>query len=162
MKRIRCKSLWPLLLVVALGAMQSCDEEEDCSLNARPMMTCNLYQANPETAGAFIPDTLEQLTITAYGTDSIILNREQKVKALTLPLCYSADSTHLVFHYEDGATDEVIILHDNTPYFLSMECGYQKKQAKRSVIYTKVRLDSIAISYNEAGIYGRVNLKLYF
>lgn len=162
MKRIRCKSLWPLLLVVALGAMQSCDEEEDCSLNARPMMTCNLYQASPETAGAFIPDTLEQLTITAYGTDSIILNREQKVKALTLPLCYSADSTHLVFHYEDGATDEVIIRHDNTPYFLSMECGYQMKQAIRSVSYTKVRLDSITISYNEAGIYGRENLKLYY
>ena len=162
MKRIRCKSLWPLLLVVALGAMQSCDEEEDCSLNARPMMTCNLYQENPETAGAFIPDTLEQLTITAYGTDSIILNREQKVKALTLPLCYSADSTHLVFHYEDGATDEVIIRHTNTPYFLSMECGYQMKQQIESVSYTRTVLDSIALTYNEAGIYGRENLKLYY
>ncbi len=44
-------------------------------------------------------DTLDSLTITAFGTDSIILNNQKRVHGLSLPLRYTADSTVLVFHY---------------------------------------------------------------
>lgn len=151
------------ILALAAGCclMIGCDEEEDCSLNARPMMNCNIYALNEET-GLYEQAAINQLTITAYGTDSIIVNQETNVNTLSLPLCYTADSTHLVLHYSNGEQDQVIVHHSNTPYFLSMECGYQMKQQIERVSHTHVMLDSIALTYNEAGIYGRENLKLYF
>ena len=151
------------ILALAAGCclMIGCDEEEDCSLNARPMMNCNIYALNEET-GLYEQAAINQLTITAYGTDSIIVNQETNVNTLSLPLCYTADSTHLVLHYSNGEQDQVIVHHSNTPYFLSMECGYQMKQQIERVSHTHVMLDSIALTYNEAGMYGRENLKLYF
>lgn len=151
------------LALAAAGCclMMACDEEEDCSLNARPMMNCNIFAVNEET-GLYEQAAINELTITAFGTDSVIVNRESNVKSLSLPLCYTADSTHLVLHYSDGQQDQVIIRHSNTPYFLSMDCGYQMKQQIESVSYTRTVIDSIALTYNEAGIYGRENLKIYY
>lgn len=149
------------LTAAALLVSGACSEEEDCSLNARPMMQCNLYTLDTETG---LPEAvvLNQLTVTAEGTDSVIINRMENVKALSLPLCYGADSTQLVFHYSDGRTDHVLVRHTNTPYFLSMDCGYQMKQTITGVSYTRTVLDSIALINNEAGIYERENLKLFY
>ena len=93
-----------LTLAAGCFLMMACDEEEDCSLNARPMMNCNIFAVNEET-GLYEQAAINQLTITAFGTDSVIVNRESNVKSLSLPLCYTADSTHLVLHYSDGQQD---------------------------------------------------------
>lgn len=150
-----------LMMATAFTMLWGCDEEEDCSLNARPMMKCNLYQIDQES-GLPVLVALNELTITAKGTDSVIVNRMENVKELSLPLCYGADSTHLVLHYSNGSRDELIVYHTNTPYFLSMECGYQMKQQIERVSYTRTELDSVAITYNEAGIYERENLRLFY
>ena len=40
-------------------------------MTARPMVNCILYRVDPETQ--YVEnDTLDSLTVTAYGTDSII------------------------------------------------------------------------------------------
>lgn len=77
-------------------------------------------------------DTLDSLTITALGTDSIILNNEKKVHKVMLPLRYTSDSTIFILRYDpvrnwDNA-DTLYIVQQNTPYFQSMECGYMMKQ----------------------------------
>lgn len=88
-----CLIAYPIISIVS-----SCSEEEDCSMNARPMMQCYLYKIDGETERV-VNDTLDSLTITAFGTDSIILNNQKRVHGLSLPLRYTADSTVLVFHY---------------------------------------------------------------
>lgn len=88
-----CLIAYPIISIVS-----SCSEEEDCSMNARPMMQCYLYKIDGETERV-VNDTLDSLTITAFGTDSIILNNQKRVHELSLPLRYTADSTVLVFHY---------------------------------------------------------------
>lgn len=139
----------------------ACSEEPDCSANARAMINCNLFTHN-ELTGALQRDTLDSLTITAFSTDSIILNRGEEVTALILPLRYTADSTVLVFHYTGRTTDTVTLHHTNTPYFLSMDCGYQMQQALTGVSYSRHKLDSIHITNSEAGIYGTENLQLFY
>lgn len=139
----------------------SCSEEADCSMAARAMVQCYLFRIDPTTQIAE-NDTLDSLTVTAYGTDSIIINNQKKVHDISLPLRYTVDSTKLVFRYSKTKVDTVVINHTNTPYFLSMDCGYQMKQAITTIRYTRRNLDSIYISNNEAGIYGRENLKLYY
>lgn len=73
------------LIVVIVGAGisigSSCSDENDCSLAGRPMMYCTLYTID-EITDLRVNDTLDSLTITALGTDSIILNNQKKVHTL--------------------------------------------------------------------------------
>ena len=148
--------LFPILSVVI-----SCSEEADCSMATRAMMQCYYYTLATETE-VVSNDTLDSLTVTAFGTDSIIINNQKKVHALSLPLRYTADSTVLVFRYSKTLTDTLVVYQTNTPYFLSMDCGYQMKQSIKDVNYSRHSLDSIRIVNKEAGIYGTENLKLFY
>ncbi|MDO4165614.1 MAG: DUF6452 family protein [Bacteroides sp.] len=138
----------------------SCSEEDDCSAAARSMLYCNLYTLSDE--GTAVRDTIDTLTVTAYATDSIIINAQEDVTDLSLPLRYTVDSTVLVFHYTTAETDTLVIRHSNTPYFLSMDCGYQMRQSVASISYSRHVLDSISISNAEANIYGTENLRLFY
>ena len=148
--------LFPILSVVI-----SCSEEADCSMATLAMMQCYFYTLDPETE-VVSNDTLDSLTVTAFGTDSIIINNQKKVHDLSLPLRYTADSTVLVFRYSKTLTDTLVVYQTNTPYFLSMDCGYQMKQSIKDVNYSRHSLDSIRIVNKEAGIYGTENLKLFY
>ena len=148
--------LFPILSVVI-----SCSEEADCSMATRAMMQCYFYTLDPETE-VVSNDTLDSLTVTAFGTDSIIINNQKKVHDLSLPLRYTADSTVLVIRYSKTLTDTLDVYQTNTPYFQSMDCGYQKKQSIKEVNYSRHSLDSIRIVNKEAGIYGTENLKLFY
>ena len=148
--------LFPILSVVI-----SCSEEADCSMATRAMMQCYFYTLDPETE-VVSNHTLDSLTVTAFGTDSIIINNQKKVHDLSLPLRYTADSTVLVFRYSKTLTDTLVVYQTNTPYFLSMDCGYQMKQSIKDVNYSRHSLDSIRIVNKEAGIYGTENLKLFY
>ena len=148
--------LFPILSVVI-----SCSEEADCSMATRAMMQCYFYTLDPETE-VVSNNTLDSLTVTAFGTDSIIINNQKKVHDLSLPLRYTADSTVLVFRYSKTLTDTLVVYQTNTPYFLSMDCGYQMKQSIKDVNYSRHSLDSIRIVNKEAGIYGTENLKLFY
>ena len=148
--------LFPILSVVI-----SCSEEADCSMATRAMMQCYFYTLDPETE-VVSNDTLDSLTVTAFGTDSIIINNQKKVHDLSLPLRYTADSTVLVFRYSKTLTDTLVVYQTNTPYFLSMDCGYQMNQSIKDVNYSRHSLDSIRIVNKEAGIYGTENLKLFY
>lgn len=149
------------ILCPIISIVVSCSEEEDCSMATRAMLQCNLYTIDPETQ-MVENDTLDSLTVTAYGTDSIIINNQKKVHDLVLPLRYTVDSTKLIFRYSKINVDTIVIYHTNTPYFLSMDCGYQMQQAITSIRYTRRNLDSIFVSNKEANIYGRENIKLFY
>lgn len=147
--------------ILAYFTAVSCSEEADCSMTARPMLNANIYTIDVES-GLAIRDTLDILTITAAGTDSVILNNEENVISLSLPLRYAVDSTVLVFHYLFLRYDTVVIRHANTPYFLSMDCGYQMQQALTGTSYTRHVLDSISITNSEVSIYGTENIRLFY
>lgn len=149
--------LWPTLSLVS-----GCSDEDDCSMTARPMTLCNVCHYVDSTYSTRT-DTLDSLHVTAFGTDSVILNRGVQIKSLSLPLRYTEDSTKLVFDYiNPRLKDTVTIYHTNTPYFVSMDCGYQMKQAIEEVKYTRHLLDSISITNTEPGIYGLENIKLFY
>ena len=147
-----CLIAYPIISIVS-----SCSEEEDCSMNARPTVD--------RESKRVLNDTLDSLTITAFDTDSIILNNQKRVHSLSLPLRYTADSTVLIFHYSKDPKikkDTIIIYQKNTPYFLSMDCGYQMKQSITGGAYSRYLLDSIYIQEKEVSIYGTENLKLFY
>lgn len=156
----------------AIGISSSCSDDNDCSLAGRPMMYCALYMIDPETK-AILNDTLDSLTITALGTDSIILNNEKKVHKLMLPLRYTSDSTVFLFRYDPGRNpnyvDTIYIVQQNTPYFQSMECGYMMKQnimsakvGKTDFVNQPDKMDSIHIKNKEANANEIQNLEIFY
>ncbi|MCI1647091.1 MAG: DUF6452 family protein [Bacteroides sp.] len=159
MRHLKKLILISLVAYPVFSLFLSCSEEEDCSMNARPMTKCYLYTQSGST---ILNDTLDSLTITALGTDSIIINNQKKVHDLSLPLRYTVDSTALILHYSKTLSDTVIIYQTNVPYFLSMNCGYQMKQTINKVSYSTHKLDSISIKNAEAGINEKENLKLFY
>ncbi len=161
MKALARFIIFGAILFPTFSIVMSCSEEADCSMATRAMMQCYLYTLDPET-NVVAKDTLDSLTVTAFGTDSIIINNQKNVHDLSLPLRYTADSTVLVFRYSETQTDTLVIHQVNTPYFLSMDCGYQMKQTITGVDYSRHSLDSIRIANKEAGIYGTENLKLFY
>ena len=164
------------LIVVIVGAGisigSSCSDENDCSLAGRPMMYCTLYTID-EIADRRVNDTLDSLTITAPGTDSIILNNQKKVHTLMLPLRYTSDTTVFIFRYDPDRKpndiDTLIIVQQNTPYFQSMECGYMMKQNILSARYGNPRktadqekIDSLHILNKEANTNEIQNLEIFY
>ena len=135
-------------------------------------MYCTLYTIDPDTR-AMLNDTLDSLTITAAGTDSIILNNEKKVHTLMLPLRYTNDSTIFIFHYDPKRqpknVDTLYIVQQNTPYFQSMECGYMMKQNILSAKFGKPgrpsqpdRIDSLYLRNKEANTNEIENLQIFY
>lgn len=162
-----------LILGCAVGIGTSCSDENDCSIAGRPMIYCNLRTIiDPETM-TWENDTLDSLTVTAFGTDSILIYNQKDVHDLMLPLRYTADSTVFVLHYNypqnKNQADTLYIKQTNIPYFESMECGYSMKQSIVSVRIGKSRntrqpyqLDSVYISNKAANTNGTENLQLYY
>lgn len=163
-----------LLLIIVGGAVSihtSCSDENDCSLAGRPMMYCTIYTIDPDNPNIALKDTLDSLTITALGTDSIILNNEKNVHTLMLPLRYTSDSTVFILRYDPKRkkddVDTLYIVQQNTPYFQSMECGYMMKQNILSAKFgnragSSEKIDSIYFRNKEANTNEIENLQIYF
>jgi hypothetical protein len=75
--------MYTLATTYIVLSVASCVEEENCSQYGRESLTCNVYTLEDSKA---VKDTLDSLHVTALGTDSIILNREAKVRSFSL-LC---------------------------------------------------------------------------
>lgn len=144
-------------------------------------MYCTIYTINPDNPTIALKDTLDSLTITALGTDSIILNNEKNVHTLMLPLRYTSDTTVFIFRYDpkrrEKDFDTLYIVQQNTPYFQSMECGYMMKQNIISAKFGKPgrpgnpppygngqpdQIDSLHIKNKEANTNEIENLQIFY
>lgn len=140
-------------------AVSSCADESDCSTAGRAMMNTYFYKKD---GSKVVKDTLDSITVTAFYTDSVIINNIKNPHYLNIPLRYTNDTTILVFEYSKQTRDTITVLHDNTLKFVSMDCGYEVQQAIHKVAYTKQRLDSIHISYTSTNTNERENLQLFY
>lgn len=160
-KRLR----FPLSILASLWAITllfvACSEDSDCSMTARTYMVCNFYKYGA-SKNIILKDTLKTLTVKALGTDSILLNQEQNIHTIEAPLRYTKDTTAIVLQFSENPAknDTVWVTHHNTPFFISVECGYQVKQDIEKVLrFTKHTLDEVTLSNPEANNYGKENLK---
>lgn len=155
------KLILALIIVYPLAGiiMSACSNESDCSIAGRPMLNCNTFRIKGTQV---VKDSLDSLTVTSIGTDSVIINNQKTVTDFSLPLRYTKDTTTLVFHYSKNIRDTLTIKHSNTPKFVSVECGYEMKQAILKLTYTRHKLDSIRIISNSTNTDGTRNLALFY
>jgi len=138
--------------------VSSCADESDCSTAGRAKLWSSLYRKDGSTV---VNDTLDSLTVTALFTDSTIFPKTMDVTRFGVPLTYTDDTTTWIFHYSRMTRDTIIIRHTNTPKFVSMDCGYEMKQAILELSHTKHRLDSIRITNSSTNTNETKNLELF-
>ena len=105
-------------IAVGAAALAACDSI-DCTLYNSVDMFCNLYQ---DGKPASLADTL---TITAAGTDSVLLNRKVGAYKFQLPLSYYGDTDSIVLtvrgkDYE--VADTIFVTKTNMVHFESPDC----------------------------------------
>lgn len=158
------KKLVNLLLILMIGCpligtvVSSCADESDCSTAGRAKLWSSLYRMEGTTV---VNDTLDSLTVTALYTDSVIFPNTKDVHRFGVPLRYTDDTTVWVFHYSKLTRDTITIRHSNTPKFVSMDCGYEMKQAILDLSHTKYRLDSIRVTNSSTNTNETKNLELF-
>ncbi len=146
----------------------ACSEESDCSMTARPYLVCNFYKYGA-SKNIVRRDTLPSLTVKALETDSILLNRDTNVHTWDQPLRYTKKMTAFVLIYDENPEapnalkDTIWVEHNNTSFFVSMECGFQMIQNITSIAnYTQHKLDSVSLVNSEANYNGKENIKIIF
>lgn len=156
-----------ITLIAIAGLFISCSEETDCSMTARSYAVCKFYKYGA-SKNILLKDTLPQLSISVLESDSILLNRDEKVHTWKQPLRYTKEVTPFVLHYGDYTLPETIrdtiwLAHTNSSFFVSIECGYQTRQNITEVVnFTKHRIDDVKLSNQEANNNGRENIKIIY
>jgi hypothetical protein len=142
--------------------MSSCSEDNACSAVGRTMLKCNVYTYEEDKTVSKV--AIVKLTITAFETDSVIINAQANVQEMLLPLRYTKETTVFVLHYGDEGEqkDTILIGHHNTSQFVSLECGYDMQQTVTDVTYTRHVLDSISVRNINLDVNVQENFRLFY
>lgn len=156
------------LSVLCLGAICAACSNIDCPLDNVVELNCHLYTAEDRTA-LTLSDTL---SITACGTDSVLLNRAEGIKSFALPLGYTSKEDTLLLHFSNAngkhATDTLWIAHDNLPHFENLDCPASIFHQIRSVKWTShtlgimpLTIDSVAVVRPLVNYDANENLRIF-
>lgn len=104
--------------LAALAVLAACDQV-DCTLYNTVSYTCGLYA---DGSAVTLNDTL---TVTALGTDSVLVNRVNGTASFTLPMSLMNEADTLVLQVTgDGYVlyDTIRVEKTNVPHFESPDC----------------------------------------
>lgn len=124
--KARLIPLFAILAVVATAAISGCNDT-DCPMGSANELKIRFFSV-ADTSN-FVVDSL---TVTAQGTDSVLLNKESDAYYVTLPL----NSTQRVTTYNFGFT---MLRRDTTTVTAQLPDGTTEQ--RDTVIVTPVRFD---------------------
>ena len=131
-------------IAVGAAALAACDSI-DCTLYNTVSLACSFYS---EGQAVKLTDTL---TVSALGTDSILVNSLIGASKLELPWSYSQDADTLVLRIygeEYDLSDTLWVEKTNTPHFESPDCPTTMFYQIKSVRHTSTFIDSVTITRN--------------
>ena len=149
-----------LQLLSAVMLLAACDSI-NCPLNSSVAAIYSFYDSNGK---AFtIGDTL---TVTAIGTDEVLVNRLVDQTGMTLPVSYYAPCDTLILTLSDtlglSATDTIWIEKVSTPHTDDPSCPIHIWHKVTSVRSTDNIIDTIIVVNPDINYDGNENFHLYF
>jgi hypothetical protein len=127
MRRKKHISVWLSVLALAATAV-GCGDSWTCPLNNTVYTTYAFYADSLEYGDTIkYPITcLDTLTVTAAGTDSVLLNKGYNLSTFDLPMSYDAAVDTLYFRFcgeEWEATDTVWVDKIDIAHFENPDCA---------------------------------------
>ena len=150
--------LWILLVIILPGLLySSCNNGNDCVVDNVSYARFNFY--NKDNTSIKLSATI---TVTAAGTDSVLVNKESGAKGLALPVSYKGRVDTFVIKYTDLMRDTIFMTHTNIPYFISMDCGMAMYHLVEDVKCTHYAIDSVKLVNPKINFDPNENFKIYY
>lgn len=109
---------------------------------------------------------LDTLTVTAAGTDSILLNREHKAKSMQMPMSYTAQTDTLIMEFinenEVRNVDTIWVSKTNYEHYESPSCPTAMFHKIIAIKSTHTYIDTIIVVNPNVNYNGTENFKIYF
>lgn len=115
MMKVAISCFW--ILVCVLAGLCACSDT-DCTVSNTAYVNYGFYDQNGSQVAFTVP-----VTVTAAGTDSVLINQESELKLMQLPLRYTSTEDTFVVHLSETLFDSIYVAHQNIPHFISMDCG---------------------------------------
>lgn len=155
---------------IALGSIAllsfpfvSCNETA-CPLNNTVAAQFNFYRMSEENLEAI--QLLDTLTVTAVGTDSILVNRDLSAQGIQIPLSYArpADTLSLRYASSTGGVvyDTIVILKESYPHFEAPECPTVTFHNVKGIRSTHRYIDTVQIVNPNINYNATENFKIVF
>ena len=152
------------ILIVALCSLLAGCESIDCTLNNVVCLRIGFYDSDSKQKVS----VLDTLTITAEGTDSVLINREVKKSELKLPMSYWQDEDILRMTFTETFTlkKRSIVLRvgkTNTQQYEGPECPTVMFHNLKSVDYEDENgfVDSIVVTNKHVNYAPKENIQIY-
>ena len=141
------RKIIPILLLTIL-TMVGCSTL-DCPLNNTVYTKYKLDGNVTELTGC----TMTISTTKRDGEDSILINKDENVDSIILPIGYANPADTLYFEVQDRLErvfkDTVIVAKDNQPHFESIDCSPSYFHTITGVKTTQHLIDSIVINHKD-------------
>lgn len=157
-----------LLLIAFTLFGISCTNDESCTQDRIAKMGVGFYTRaltdtlrKVYTTRAINLDTLSVRGLAANGTliDSI-LYKSKAIQNIYLPLNKFENSSKFVLTFKT-AKDTIEVLHTNTDYYLSLECGCIKVHSIDTVLTTTNLIDSVKIINHKVNATNAEHLQIF-
>ena len=146
------------LLASVLVLLSSCDLL-NCTQVDVSMLRMEIFDASGNKV--MLPDTL---TISACGTDNILVNRDVNTSEILLPLSYHAlRDTFILRYYSEyySLQDTLFVEKTNDVYFESPDCPTVMMHTILGASCTDEFLDSVEVASNKVNFEEATHLKLF-
>lgn len=158
------KSIIRFMAASTLFLTMAACESTDCPINNVVYSIYGFYTiVEGEEASISVLDTL---TVTASGSDSVLINRMQNSSQVEIPVSYSAPTDTLIFHFTDTlqrtSRDTIWIDKDNFPHYDSPTCPASIFHYVKAVRCTNLLIDSVSIVNPNINYNVSENFKIYF
>lgn len=179
-KNFILQALMILTIIFAAGC-----NESDCPLGSANELKFRFLSIEDTTV-----ISIDTVTVTALGTDSVLINKEIDASYITLPLNSAQNETTYTFHFtrlvesisdkpfidEDGvehpagstilvpvtASDNICVRYSSEKKFTSMDCGLVYSYVLTDGEYTKNFIKGMAIANLEIKESNEDNIYIFF
>lgn len=148
-------------VLLTLAGLTGC-ENIDCTLNN--VVLCHFSFYDTSTGESIV--LLDTLTVTAEGTDSVLLNRATSKKDVSVPLSYYQEKDTLNFIITSKDNDvyksSIIIQKSSQAHFESPDCpATMFHNIYGAQAYGGTVIDSVAVTRKEVNYLQDENIKVF-
>lgn len=164
MRRIKHKTGWLMAAAGMLAITMTGCESVECPLNNTVYTTYGFYvMENGQPTAIRIGDTL---TVTAGGTDSVLINRLYNASQMELPMSYFAEVDTLSLRFTDAENlvvfDTIWVSKYNYEHYESPGCPTAMFHYVSGVRSTHRFIDTVTVVNPNVNYYASENFKIIF
>ncbi|MDD3078261.1 MAG: DUF6452 family protein [Paludibacter sp.] len=152
------------LIYILIIGLAACTSTEECGEDTEVTAQINFYQKTPsliDGSDSLITLTVDSISVRGLSVDSVLYNNSKSKTYIYLPLNKLAEQSDYIMTF-NSTTDTISILyHNDSSYYLSIECGCIVLPTIDEIVSTNHYIDSVSIITNTVIPTNAENIQIY-